>query len=409
MPEQILVVAGPDRSRVFDLDPAKLLLIGRGQNSDTKLVDPQVSRLHCQVEHENGEYYLVDNGSASGTLVSGQKIDRVLLREGQIFQIGETKLQFQKSGIHTQNTQLGSERPTPAMAPETAAEIAELSGQTISNYTLGPIVATGQTGVIFRATDTRNGKAVAIKALGKEYTRSEEEVQRFVRAMKAVIDLNHPNIVDVIAAGRSKNVLWVAMEFVEGESLKQVIERIGTLGMVDWQYALRVAADVARGLEAAHAKQIIHRNIKPANILVRQSDGVAKLGDLMLAKGLEGMAAQQITKPGQMVGDLIYMSPERTSSETAVDTRSDIYSLGATLYQLLAGRPPFESKSMVELVNLIRTQPPRSPKKYQLAIPDLFEGSVMKMLAKDPKDRFQTPSDLLRDLERVAKYNAVRL
>ena len=162
-------------------------------------------------------------------------------------------------------------------------------------------------------------------------------------------------------------------------------------------------------LEAAAEKQIIHRNIKPANILIRKVDNVAKLGDLMLAKALSELSAQQITRPGQMVGDLAYMSPERTGSDpNAVDTRSDIYNLGATLYALLTGHPPFQG-SMVELVRKIRNEPPARPKKFQLSIPDLFEGSIMRMLAKDPGDRFQTPTELLRDFERVAKFNGVTL
>jgi serine/threonine protein kinase len=352
---------------------------------------------------------VVDNGSAAGTLVDGQRVDRQVLRDGQSIRIGTTTLQFHRADIHERGTVGGGGAPTPKMTPETASELADLTGRHFTHYEVGPLLAQGQTGVIFKGVDTRNGKAVALKVLGKEYSRNDEEVQRFIRAMKTTIDLNHPHIVDVFAAGRAGDLLWIAMEYVDGESLAKVIDRIGTLGMVDWMYALKVAVHVARGLEAAHAKQIIHRNVKPANILVRKADGVAKLGDLMLAKGLQEISAQQITKPGQLVGDLIYMSPERTGSDATVDTRSDIYSLGATLYQLATGRPPFVGDSMVELVGKIRKEVPTSPKKYQLAIPDLLEGTIMRMLAKRPEDRPRTPTDLLKDLDRVAKYNNVTL
>jgi serine/threonine-protein kinase len=136
---------------------------------------------------------------------------------------------------------------------------------------------------------------------------------------------------------------------------------------------------------------------------------VAKLGDLILAKGLDEITAQQITRPGQIVGDLTYMSPERTSGDpAAVDIRSDIYSLGATLYELLTGRPPFQG-TMVELVSKIRNEPPVRPKKYQMAIPDLLEGTILRMLAKSPEERFETPRDLLKDFERVAKYNGITI
>jgi serine/threonine-protein kinase len=199
------------------------------------------------------------------------------------------------------------------------------------------------------------------------------------------------------------------MEYVEGESLTDVIARIGTLGMLDWQYAFRVAVHIARALEAAAGHDIIHRNVTPANILVRASDKTAKLGDLMLAKAMSGTLARQVTRPGQLVGDVLYMSPERTRSEAEVDGRSDIYSLGATVYAVLTGRPPFEGSSLPEIVTRIRQAQPEKPKKYQLSVPDLFEGVVLRMLAKRPEDRFQTPTDLLKDLERVGRYQGMSL
>jgi serine/threonine protein kinase len=140
---------------------------------------------------------------------------------------------------------------------------------------------------------------------------------------------------------------------------------------------------------------------------MRTKDQVVKLSDLMLAKALAGSLARQITQPGQLVGDVSYMSPERTRNEAEVDGRSDIYSLGATVYALLTGRPPFEGDSLPELIAKIRQAEPEKPKKYQLSIPDMFEGLVLRMLAKRPGDRYQTPVDLLKDLERVAKYQGI--
>src|SRR5262249_10639298 len=154
----------------------------------------------------------------------------------------------------------------------------------------------------------------------------------------------------------------------------QVITRIGTAGMLDWRNALRVAIHMARALEFAENEHIIHRNIKPSNILIRSEDKLTKLGDLMLAKALEGTMAEQITRPGELVGDVAYMSPERTHGGAAVvDCRSDLYSLGATVYALLTGRPPFTGDTLPETIRKIREADPVRPKKYQLAIPDLLE------------------------------------
>lgn len=192
--------------------------------------------------------------------------------------------------------------------------------------------------------------------------------------------------------------------------MDKVIERIGIAGMLDWRYALRVAVHIARALDYAHSQNIIHRNITPTNIMMRSSDKVAKLGDLMFAKALEGTNAKQVTRPGELVGEVAYMAPERTHGHNSeIDGRSDIYGLGATVYALLTGRPPFEGNSLIDLVEKIRNAEPVRPKKYQLSIPDLFEGVVMQMLAKRPQERQASAKDLLADLERVAKFQGVSL
>jgi serine/threonine-protein kinase len=225
--------------------------------------------------------------------------------------------------------------------------------------------------------------------------------------MKTVLGLQHPHLVTLLAAGKTGPFCWVAMEYVEGESLSQVIHRIGVAGMLDWRYGYRVAVQVGRALAYAHDKSIIHRNVTPSNILLRTADKVAMLGDLMLAKALEGTLAQQVTRPGELIGDIGYMSPERTRGVGDIDGRSDIYGLGATVYALVAGRPPFTAGALPELIMKIRNAEPDKPKKYQMSIPDLFQGSIMKMLAKRPEDRFQTAEDLLADLERVGKFAGI--
>jgi serine/threonine-protein kinase len=264
--------------------------------------------------------------------------------------------------------------------------------------------------MVFKAGDKREDRTVALKVLWPEFSKNEEEMQRFVRAMKTVLPLRHANLVTLYGAGKAGNYCWIAMEYVDGESLTQVIQRIGAAGMLDWRNALRVAVHVARALEFAEENQILHRNIKPSNILIQHSDKLTKLGDLMLAKALEGTLAEQITRPGELIGDIAYMSPERTRGSTAqVDCRSDIYSLGATVYALLTGRPPFDAGSLPETIMKIRQAEPVKPKKYQLSIPDLFEGTVLKMLAKRPDERFQNAKALLIELERVAKFQGMTI
>ena len=396
------VVAGPDQGRAFPLENGQTLVIGRGQNTGTQLKDLQVSRVHCELQVAGGKFRLIDNGSASGTLVNGQKITEVDVSPGDTIQIGETTLKLVPAGVQDMNTAVAAPKPRPVRG-----EAADLIGSTINNYLIESVLAKGHTGTVYKAHDTRDNKPIAFKALGPEYATNEEEFQRFVRAVKTVVALKHENLVAVYGAGKSGNTCWLAMEYVDGESLTKVIQRIGLVNMLDWRYALTVAVQVGRALEAAHERHIIHRNVTPENILIRNGDHVAKLGDLILAKAMEGMMARQVTRPGQILGNIAYMPPERTRDDVAIDTRADVYSLGATVYALLTGHPPVEGTSLVDTISKIRTAEPAKPKKYQLSIPDQFQDVVMKCLEKRPEDRYQTPTELLKDLVRVAKFQGM--
>jgi serine/threonine-protein kinase len=224
-----------------------------------------------------------------------------------------------------------------------------------------------------------------------------------------MMPLRHPNLVSLFGAGKKGPYCYVAMEYVEGESLHQVIHRIGSAGMLDWRHAFRVAVHLARGLDFAHSHKVIHRNITPRNVLIRSTDRMTLLGDLMLARALEGTLAEQITKPGELLGDVRFMSPERTEGNDNIDHRSDLYSLGALLYALLTGQPPFEGYTIVETVLAIRQKKPELPKKYQLSVPTRFQDTVLTLLAKRPESRFETARDLLKDLAKIAKFHDVRV
>jgi serine/threonine protein kinase len=216
--------------------------------------------------------------------------------------------------------------------------------------------------------------------------------------------LRHPHVISLHQAGRSGPYLWFAMDFIDGESLTQVIDRIGVAGMLDWRYALRVALHLGEALQFAHEQHIIHRNITPQNVMVRSEDKCTMLGDLVLAKALEGTMAQQITRPGEVLGDVRYMSPERLAGVEPIDERSDIYSLGAMLYALLTGRPPFAGTSIIDTIKLVQTAAPVPPKKYQMSVNDMFEGVVLRMLAKRPEERYPSAAELLKHLQRVGRF-----
>jgi len=404
----LVVTAGPDVGCKFPLVEGQTLLIGRGEQSSTQLRDPHVSRLHCLLEVDRGGFRLLDQGSAGGTYVNGARVAEHALQPGDVVRIGSTELRLELEAAPEASTLVGAAPPPVKAAPQ-PVPLKQLVGQAIGPFAIKKLLATGQRGVVFLADDTAEHRQVALKVLWPDVAQREDEIQRFVRAMKTMLPIRHENIVQIYSAGKTGQHVWIAMEYVEGESLTQVIRRIGTKGMLDWRYAFRVAVHIGRALEEAYRHQVIHRNITPANILIREKDQLAKLGDLMLAKALEGTLARPVTRPGQLVGDIVYMPPERTRVNAPVDCRADIYSLGATLYALLTGRPPFEGDSLPHVIANIRNEQPVKPKTYQLSVSDMFQDVVMQMLAKRPEDRYENPSLLLKDLQRVALFHNVQV
>ena len=175
--------------------------------------------------------------------------------------------------------------------------------------------------------------------------------------------------------------------------------------MLDWKKVWRVAVDVGRALNKGFEHKIVHRNVTPTNIIRRKSDEACLLGDFMLAKALEGTLAQQVTQPGQILGDIPYLAPERTKADAEVDTRSDMYGLGATCYALLTGRPPVSGNTLTEMISNVREEMPEPPKNYQLSVNELFQDVVMGLLAKNPADRMESPTKLIKELLRIGKYN----
>jgi pSer/pThr/pTyr-binding forkhead associated (FHA) protein len=413
MARRLVVVTGPDKGRVFTLPEVDTLLLGRSKATETRLTDPHVSRVHCEVEARTGGVAVHDFDSVGGTFVNGERVDRRDLRPGDVVRIGETELRFEED-----TDEAATLPPAPAAAevvfagkpggrplPAPLQRLQALAGQSLGRYQLQEVLGAGQVGLVFRAVDTSSQTPVALKVLKPEFAGDARAIDRLVRGLMAGRSFSHPNLVTLHAAGKSDPYWWIAMELVEGESLAQVIQRGKPEGR-DWRLALRVAIHVGRALDYAHQHALVHRNVMPPNILLRASDGLAKLGDLLLAKELEGALGPQVSQPGELVGNLFYMSPERTEG-TAVDGRADLFSLGATVYQALTGRLPFTGTNVVHLVRQIRTADPAPPRRFLPSLPEPFERVVLKMLSRPPEDRHQTAADLLAELEPLARAEGV--
>ena len=255
-------------------------------------------------------------------------------------------------------------------------------GKTISHYKILEKLGEGGMGVVYKAEDTKLKRMVALKFLPPELTREPEAKARFIQEAQAASALDHPNICTIYAIDEtSEGQIFICMAHYEGETLKDMIRH----GPLDGREAVRIAMQIGQGLAKAHSQGIVHRDIKPANIIITK-DGVAKILDFGLAK-LAGQT--QMTKAGSMLGTVAYMSPEQARGD-AVDHRTDIWSLGVVLYEMLTGTRPFTSEYDQALVYSILNEEPASPRNLRPDIPIELEQAVAKTLRKDPEDRFQS-------------------
>ena len=254
----------------------------------------------------------------------------------------------------------------------------------------------GKMGTIYEAEQLSLGRKVALKVLPSHFAEDEEFIERFSREARAAAAVNHPNIVSVIDFGVADGTYYIAMEFVEGENLRDMIKR---RGVVPEREALKFITDIAGALEAAWAAGIVHRDIKPHNIIVTR-DGVAKLCDLGLAKKRQSEKA--LTQPGQIIGSPQYMAPEQIEDSSRADVRSDIYSLGITLFHLVTGRPPYEGNTVFEIMAKQVKEPLPNPLQFNPRLSPSMVTLIKRMTEKNPSRRYQTPTQLLEDLRRLA-------
>jgi pSer/pThr/pTyr-binding forkhead associated (FHA) protein len=439
---KLLVIAGPDRGKRFEAVPGVQFVLGRSRDADIRLTDPRVSSNHCRLTVRKENLYIMDLDSLTGTAVNNRFVTvEYPLQLGDEFAVGDTVILVQDPdapdppGLNeSEPAKQEAAKPQPAPAPKTpppkpaaaksqapsapkavAPAVVDLPdrpenlpGCEISHYRVESMIFRGRTGFVFNAEDLNNHRPVAIKVLPAAFAQDEKNRTQFTRAMKLALPLRHPNIVPVLGAGKTGPYCWLAMELVKGESLTAARRHVGVAGSLDWRRALRMAIYFSRGLTYLHEQKIVYRNIGPQNILCEGENKIPRLSDFLRVRPFYDPIppGQQEEVPESL---LLYAAPEQTREETEIDYRSDIFNLGSLCYDLLTGHPPFEGGSLAETIIKIRREKPEDPKKYQLAIPKAFEGVVLQMLAKRPEDRYQTTAEVLRDLERVLKYQGMTL
>ena len=268
-------------------------------------------------------------------------------------------------------------------------------GETYSGYHFLDILKRSKNGIEFRVRNTRAGRLEALRSLPQSAQDDQEQSERFLREMRVHASLLHPNIVTLFSAIELENHLIMTTELVEGPTLAEKL----LLGPMPWAEAVALCRQALSAVACAHQQGIVHRDISPENIIIT-AGGVLKLANFSLAKG---STSPKLTQLGLVMGNLKYISPEQIKGMGDVDARSDLYSLGMVLYEMLCGRPAFECASHFELMAAHVVQTPVAPSEVNAAVPGELGAVVMKALAKEPAERYQTAAEFDEALGKVSE------
>src|SRR6266851_2413205 len=270
----------------------------------------------------------------------------------------------------------------------------DLRGRRLGHFELLEPIGAGGMAAVLRARDTQLDRTVALKILPPEMASNPENILRFHQEARAAAKLDHENIARVFFCGEDQGLHFISFEFVEGETLRAHIQSHGRLSVPD---AVNYLAQIAGGLAHAAERGVVHRDIKPSNIIITP-DGRAKLVDMGLARSVEPQADIALTQSGVTLGSFDYISPEQALEPREADSRSDIYSLGCTFYHALTGQTPVPDGTAAKKLHHHQSVEPIDPRQLNPEIPDELAGILSRMMAKDPKDRYQRPEELVHHL-----------
>jgi len=411
----LTVIKGRHRGAELVLEEAKPYRLGRSRQCEIILEDPGISKIHCVLEPHAGSWGVRDLGSRNGTSVNGEKAMEKVLSPGDEIGVGESVLSFRLDPIreaHDAATEAADslpptetfERMPPGdrqTLPKQADGRDPLIGQDFGAYRVVASIGTGGMGRVYRATHRATGKLAALKVIRDELTSDIKAVRRFIRSTKVALTLDHPNLVKVYDTGCVNGLYYFAMELIDGENLGSLLDQSRRGEGIDPRQALDVIAQIAHALAYAQENGVVHRDVKPDNILLG-TDGVARLADVCLVKTLaDAGLTTSITHTLMSIGTMEYMPPEQMFDAKHVDHRADLYSLGATLYHMLSGAEPFPGKRTKEKAADILAGNVVPLASVAPHLPEMLCHVVGKAMAVEAWQRYQSAQDMLKDLIRA--------
>jgi serine/threonine protein kinase len=424
--ERPLVLKVGSNLRRFKLDPSGAIIVGRGHDAQVVVMGPLVSRHHCQIRLAEKGLELRDLGSLNGTFVNGKRVEAVLLAKGDLVRVGDTEIVLESppsneppcatcdacgrlismetledglafelgERVECAACRAAAKLPTPETERRIAAELGAEGFELLAR--LSP---RGAFCPVFKARRRDLQDVVALKVLPIVPELPEKKLERFRTEARVMAQLKHPNVVAVYDVRHRAAASFIVMEFVPGETLHQRLEFKVKLRLEE---ALGVAVALASALEAAGNLGIVHRNVKPSNVILARGTGDPRLIDFGLAKMLRPERGPGLTDTAATLGTIRYMAPEQMRDPTAADLRSDIYSLGATIFHAVTGKLPHHDKNELDLL-----QAAQEGQKLPLDlareedIPQALKNVLACALMRDPADRHPNATVLLDELRRV--------
>ena len=281
-----------------------------------------------------------------------------------------------------------------------------LQGEVLGHFHLQKFIGGGGMGVVFKALDTTLDRVVAVKVVASRSISDEDLQKRFLVEAQSTARLDHPNIARIHFVGRDRGLPFIVFEFIDGANLRDLV---ASEGLVPLPESLDFTYQIAHALNHAWCREVVHRDIKPSNILINR-EGVVKLVDMGLARlNHVGSPEEELTNTGETLGTFDYISPEQARDPRLADIRSDIYSLGCTLFYMLVGRPPFADGTAVQKLLQHQEDVPPDVRDYRHDVPESVSVLIRQMLAKQPTDRPQTPTELIQELTEICQELGIPL